>query len=188
MLLRFVTADKALLKAFQTCRSLGRFSRRRVILSAIVAIKLTARALKTRRYFETFCSGCAETIQCRVTLLWAVSVSLAALKSCLDETLGRVWLIQVGTEPRRYVALTFVFSSSSAAAAAFIDEFYVDRPFRGAGVGQEALRQVCHVEAPALGVRRCFLEVSEGKTPRPLGCIGRPGFTRGDYGLMTKGY
>jgi ribosomal protein S18 acetylase RimI-like enzyme len=96
-----------------------------------------------------------------------------------------VWLIHSDGQPAGYVALTFVHSLEFGGRCAFIDEFYVDRPFRGAGVGKEALRQVYEVEAPALGVRALFLEVS-GKNAAACGLYRSAGFSRREYALMTK--
>src|SRR5258708_1151494 len=86
----------------------------------------------------------------------------SALRHLLVETTaGPIWLIHAGLEPVGYVALTFVFSIEFGGQCAFLDELFVDRAHRGLGIGKEALRQVCDVEAPALGVRALFLEVSE---------------------------
>lgn len=114
-----------------------------------------------------------------------VAVGRALFELLRDLSLGRLFLIRVDSQPAGYVALTFVHSLEFGGRCAFIDEFFVDRPFRGAGVGKEALRQVIEIEAPALAVRALFLEVSE-KNVAACGLYCRAGFERRDYGLMTR--
>jgi ribosomal protein S18 acetylase RimI-like enzyme len=110
----------------------------------------------------------------------------AAIRQLLsDQTLGRVWLIRSGQETVGYLALTFVFSIEFGGRCAFIDELFVDAAHRGRGIGKEAVRQVCEVEGPTLGVRALFLEVSE-KNVAASGLYRAIGFVRREYGLMSR--
>src|SRR4051794_30925070 len=63
----------------------------------------------------------------------------SALRQLLsDNTVGRIWLILNNATPAGYLALTFVFSLEFGGRCAFIDELFIDRAHRGAGIGKAA--------------------------------------------------
>lgn len=59
-----------------------------------------------------------------------------------DERLGRVWLIQSGSRDVGYVVVTFCFSMEYGGLSAILDDFFIQSPFRGRGLGKAALAQV----------------------------------------------
>jgi GNAT superfamily N-acetyltransferase len=75
-----------------------------------------------------------------------------------DESLGRVWLIQDGTQPIGYMVLAFGYSLEYRGRDAFVDEIYIRESYRRHGIGTQAfafLEQECQV----LGVQALHLEV-----------------------------
>jgi GNAT superfamily N-acetyltransferase len=101
-----------------------------------------------------------------------------------DESLGRVWLIQAGAETIGYVALTLDYSLEYRGRGAFIDELFVEEPYRGRGVGTQAIRfaeEACR----ALGLHTLHLEV-ERQNVRAHNLYRKMGFEEHDRYLMTK--
>lgn len=83
-----------------------------------------------------------------------------------------------------YLALTFGYSLEYGGRDAFIDEVYVDRSHRRAGVGRQLLDRALEICA-AEQVRALHLEVEEGNLPaRAL--YGRGGFEEHERILMTQ--
>jgi len=101
-----------------------------------------------------------------------------------DESLGRVWLIESGSERAGYFILTLGFSLEFKGRDAFVDELYLRAEFRGRGFGQRAL-EVAEADCRELGVRALHLEVEHGNaTAHEL--YRRFGFKEHDRHLMTK--
>ena len=109
----------------------------------------------------------------------------SALRQILnDDSLGRVWLIQVNGKPIGYAVLTLGFSLIYHGRDAFIDEIYVRESYRGRGIGQRALQYV-EDACRSLGVRALHLEV--GRDNANAQTVYRKfGFEDHDQYLMTK--
>ena len=75
-----------------------------------------------------------------------------------DDRLGRVWLIEQGSEAVGHVVVTFVFAVEYGGVTAVVDDFYVRPASRGAGLGTSALAEVRR-ECAELGVRAMRVEV-----------------------------
>lgn len=80
-----------------------------------------------------------------------------------NDGLGRVWLIQHGSEAIGYIILTFGYSLEYQGRDAFIDEFYIKANCRGQGVGISTIKfteSVC----PSLGIHGIHLEFERQNT------------------------
>lgn len=77
--------------------------------------------------------------------------------------LGRAWFICDGDSPVGYLIVAFGFSFEHRGRDAFVDEFYLDAPYRGRGWGRRAL-EFAFDEARALGVGTLHLEVEPENT------------------------
>ena len=109
----------------------------------------------------------------------------AALRQLLgDESLGRVWLIQLGAETAGYLVLTLGFSLEFKGRDAFVDELYLREEFRGRGLGTRALH-FAEGACRELGVRALHLEVERANTAAQ-GVYRRAGFRDHDRHLLTK--
>ena len=75
-----------------------------------------------------------------------------------DDRLGRVWLIEQGSEAVGDVVVTFVFAMEYGGVTAVVDDFYVRPAFRGAGLGSSALAEARRACAE-LGMRAMRVEV-----------------------------
>ena len=75
-----------------------------------------------------------------------------------DDRLGRVWLIEQGSEAVGHVVVTFVFAMEYGGVTAVVDDFYVCPASRGAGLGTAALAEVRRACAE-LGMRAMRVEV-----------------------------
>ena len=113
----------------------------------------------------------------------------AAIRSAFRKFLslpafGRVWLFFEGRELAGYIVLTIGFSFEFHGHDSFIDELYVEEPYRRRGYGRQA---VAFLEAQAceLGVNAVHLEVDEGNDIA-LELYKRAGFETHNRFLMTK--
>src|SRR5207248_1432076 len=79
----------------------------------------------------------------------------AALLS--DDRLGHVWLIQADSQDVGYVVVTLGYSMEYGGPNAFIDDLFIQPPFRGAGLGTAALAEV-RTFCANLGVRAMHVE------------------------------
>jgi ribosomal protein S18 acetylase RimI-like enzyme len=101
-----------------------------------------------------------------------------------DDSLGKVWLIQDGSEPIGYIVLTFGYSLEFRGRDAFIDELYVRERYRGQGIGTRALQFVLEV-CPSLEIQALHLEVDRKNTAAQH-LYRKVGFEDHDRYLMTK--
>ena len=101
-----------------------------------------------------------------------------------DGTFGRSWLIVEGEKAVGYVVLTISFSFEYRGRDAYIDELYVEKEFRGRGIGRQAMRFVEKM-GRAMNVNAIHLEVSR-KNEAALELYRRAGYVDHDRYLMTK--
>src|SRR5215467_4258401 len=59
-----------------------------------------------------------------------------------NEQLGSIWIIQSDGRDVGYVVLTFSHSMTVGGLVAVVDDFYIQRAFRGAGLGKAAMGEV----------------------------------------------
>jgi GNAT superfamily N-acetyltransferase len=59
-----------------------------------------------------------------------------------DKRLGHVWFIQADSQAVGHVVVTFCFSMEYGGLVAFVDDLFVQRAFRRAGLGTAALTEV----------------------------------------------
>ena len=100
-----------------------------------------------------------------------------------DDRLGRVWLIEQGSEAVGHVVVTFVFAMEYGGVTAVVDDFYVCPASRGAGLGTAALAEVRRACAE-LGMRAMRVEV--GRDNAVTQAVYRHvGFEAVDHQLMA---
>ncbi len=96
---------------------------------------------------------------------------------------GRIWVVEVGTEPVGYIVLTLSFSMEYGGLRGFVDDFFVRPAARRRGCGAAALntvRQTCR----DLGVRALLVETGPENHPA-RGVYARAGFE--ESGRMLLG-
>ncbi|MGE5307766.1 MAG: GNAT family N-acetyltransferase [Deltaproteobacteria bacterium] len=87
----------------------------------------------------------------------------AALRELIqDKCSGRVWVIAAGGSMIGYVILTYGFSMEFHGRDGLLDEFFIRKPWRGAGIGRKVLREVLGY-ARKDGLTAIHLEVSAKK-------------------------
>ena len=101
-----------------------------------------------------------------------------------DPALGRLWLIELGTEPVGYLVLTLGYSLEYHGRDAFIDEFFIAPSYRHQGIGSRAM-QMLEAACRELGVHALHLEV-ERQNLAAQGLYCRFGFENHDRYLMSK--
>ena len=106
--------------------------------------------------------------------------------ACLlnDQSLGRVWLIDSGGATVGYVVLIFSYSLEFDGRDAYVDEIYLQEPYRGRGLGPKTLLFAEGVCA-ALGVRALHLGVDRNNVPA-LTAYLKAGFEDRNHCLLTK--
>ncbi len=113
------------------------------------------------------------------------TLARAALETLIeDASLGRLWLILSLEQPVGYIAVTFGFSLEFYGRDAFIDDLFIQPPFRGAGLGTRVLEAV-ERECRALGVRALHLEVGRANEAGQA-VYRRQGFRDADRQLLSK--
>jgi ribosomal protein S18 acetylase RimI-like enzyme len=97
---------------------------------------------------------------------------------------GRAWLLCENQVPVGYLVLTIGFSFEFHGHDAFIDELYVDAPYRRQGYGRQAVEFV-EKKASEMGVNAIHLEVDHGNDPA-FELYRRTGYQAHGRSLMTK--
>jgi GNAT superfamily N-acetyltransferase len=100
-----------------------------------------------------------------------------------DERLGLVWLIQAGENDVGYVVVTFSYSMEFGGPNAFVDDLFIQAPFRGAGLGAAALEKV-RAFCVQRGVRALHLETGRDNAAAHA-LYRRAGFKVSDRQLLT---
>jgi ribosomal protein S18 acetylase RimI-like enzyme len=109
----------------------------------------------------------------------------AALRMLLeDERHGRAVLIEPEGRLAGYLIVAFGFSLEFQGRDAFVDELWVREPFRGRGLGTQALELAAEL-CRAAGVRALHLEV-EHANRRAQAVYRRAGFSDRPHYLMTR--
>jgi ribosomal protein S18 acetylase RimI-like enzyme len=105
-------------------------------------------------------------------------------KFLADPNLGRAWILSDGAAVVGYIVLTLGYSFEYHGRDAFVDELYVEPPYRRRGIGREAIKFV-EEEARKVGVTALHLEVDHGNDPA-LALYQCAGYEHHDRYLMTK--
>ena len=100
-----------------------------------------------------------------------------------DERLGHAWFIQAGTRDVGHVVVTLCFSMEYGGFIAFVDDLFVQRAFRRAGLGRAALEGVKEFCA-SRGVRAIFVETGHDNAAA-LALYRRVGFVNTDRQLLA---
>ena len=97
---------------------------------------------------------------------------------------GGLWFIERDRATAGYFVLTACWSLEFGGKYALLDEFFVERNRRGAGIGAVALQRIVE-ETGRMGVSAIRLEVDR-LNPRVRAFYQRSGFTAHDRDLMTR--
>lgn len=98
--------------------------------------------------------------------------------------LGQAWVVEVEREIVGYLVVTLGFSLEYLGLDAFVDELYLREPFRGRGLGREAL-DLAERYCREVGVRALHLEVEQHReSARRL--YATSGFEATGRELLTK--
>ena len=100
-----------------------------------------------------------------------------------DDRLGKVWLIQAGDDDVGYAVVTFSYSMEFGGRNGFLDDLFIQRAFRGAGLGTEALAEV-RAFCLERGVRALHLETGRDNGAAQA-LYRRAGFKITDRQLLT---
>jgi diamine N-acetyltransferase len=100
-----------------------------------------------------------------------------------DPRLGRVWLVEQGSDDVGYVVVTFVFAMEYGGLTAVVDDFYIEPASRNAGQGTVALALACRI-CVGLGMRAMSVEVGYDNSVAQA-VYRRVGFLETDRRLMT---
>jgi len=100
-----------------------------------------------------------------------------------DERLGHVWFIRADSQDAGHVVVTLCFSMEYGGLIAFVDDLFIRRTFRRAGLGTAALTEVRPFCAER-GVRALFVETGrENVAAQAVYC--RVGFVNTDRQLLA---
>lgn len=111
-------------------------------------------------------------------------VSGALRRFLADRDLGEAWIFLDSETPVGYIILTFGFSFEFHGRDAFIDELFVEPPYRRQGIGGRAMQFIAE-RAHSCGVNAIHLEVDEGNTAAEE-LYRRAGYADHSRYLMTK--
>jgi GNAT superfamily N-acetyltransferase len=100
-----------------------------------------------------------------------------------DERLGRVWIVEADSENVGYIVLTLGYSMEYGGRDAYVDDLFVRRSFRNAGLGTAALEEVRKF-CQRIGVRALHLELARDNHPAQV-VYRRAGFVDTDRQLLT---
>ena len=96
---------------------------------------------------------------------------------------GRAWFVVAEGQRVGYIVLSFDYSLEYGGRNAWVDEFFIERAWRGRGLGAEVL-DFFEQAARELGCTAIHLEVNEGN--RAIELYRRRGFVDHHRYLMTK--
>jgi GNAT superfamily N-acetyltransferase len=101
-----------------------------------------------------------------------------------DPACGRIWLIQADGNIVGYIVLTIGFSLEFHGHDGFLDELFVREPFRGQGIGTQAIAFI-ETQAKVLGISALHLEVEHANT-KAQQVYAANGYQNHTRHLMTK--
>jgi len=108
----------------------------------------------------------------------------ALIKLLSDHNLGYIWLINRSQVTVGYIALCTGFSIEFGGFDAFVDEFFIDKAYRGQGIGSKVLQMVKKKSAE-LGINSIHLEVARSNE-KAQALYRKLGFqSRDKYFLMS---
>jgi GNAT superfamily N-acetyltransferase len=96
-----------------------------------------------------------------------------------DERLGSVWIIQFNSQDVGYVVLTLCHSMTYGGRVAVVDDFFIQPPFRGRGLGKSAMAEV-HSYCAAHGIRALHVETGRDNAVA-LAVYRSAGFVQKDH-------
>lgn len=115
---------------------------------------------------------------------FSISVAERATRELIaDSRFGRLFVIET-PDAVGYLVITFGFSLEFGGRDAFVDELYVSEPWRGRGLGVEALA-VAEAACRDAGIHALHLEV-EHENERARALYERSGYMAHTRHLMTK--
>ena len=100
-----------------------------------------------------------------------------------DERLGQVWFIQADSQDVGHVVVTLCFSMEYGGLIAFVDDLFVQRAFRRAGLGTAALAEVQDF-CTKRGVRAMLVETGPDNMAAQA-VYRRAGFVNTDRHLLA---
>jgi GNAT superfamily N-acetyltransferase len=101
-----------------------------------------------------------------------------------DDRLGHVWLIEKNSEALGHLVVTLCFSMEYGGLIAFVDDLFVRRPFRRAGLGAAALEEA-RVFCANRGVRAMLVETGHDNVAAQA-VYRRAGFVPTDRLHLTR--
>jgi GNAT superfamily N-acetyltransferase len=102
-----------------------------------------------------------------------------------DERLGQVWFIQSESKDVGYVVLTLCHSMTYGGPVGIVDDFFIEREFRGVGLGKAAMQELRSYCARQ-GIRAIHVETGRDNAPA-LAVYRRAGFVDVDHVHLTLG-
>jgi ribosomal protein S18 acetylase RimI-like enzyme len=81
-----------------------------------------------------------------------------------DESLGRIWMVEVEEQNIGYFVLTFGYSFEFKGRIALLDEIFLQEGFRNKGIGKKILEFVFK-QSPSLQLKTILMEVEKHNSP-----------------------
>jgi ribosomal protein S18 acetylase RimI-like enzyme len=106
------------------------------------------------------------------------------LINLMNNNLGRAWIIEYDSKAVGYIIFTFGYSIEYKGRDAFIDELYIEKEYRGKGIGKEAMKFVVK-ESRTLGISAVHLEV-ERNNDAAINLYNKFDFKDNGRTLMTR--
>ena len=100
-----------------------------------------------------------------------------------DNRLGYVWLIQSDSQSVGYVVVTLAFSMEYGGRSAVLDDLFIQKPFRGAGLGSAVMAEI-RTFCESLEIRAVHVEVAMDNVAGQT-VYRRVGFVSTDRQLLT---
>lgn len=101
-----------------------------------------------------------------------------------NQELGRLWIIRNKALAVGYIVLAYGFSFEYGGRDAFIDEFFIEAPYRNRGLGRLTMEFVAE-QAKELGVHALHLEV-ENHNEKGNRLYELQGFKGKERAMLTK--
>ncbi len=71
---------------------------------------------------------------------------------------GMIWVVKENNHPIGYIILAIIYSFEFGGQNAFVDEFYLEKEYRGKGIGKKVVEYITE-EAKQLNIKALHLEV-----------------------------